>query len=158
MASIANPAAARSGAGGLPSASGGVITPRCTRASCQIPSAWLATTSSTGVATSLACTSRSAATSSGVGSGSSDPGGPPGPCGTPAPGPAPAPSSPSPPSPCGGRCSPDGVHKLLTLVSFHVDNRWEVGLHVTRVGPHRPVACHTNVVSPPETVVAKTPE
>ena len=102
------------GAGGRPSASGGVITPRCTRASCQIPSAWLATTSSTGVATSRACTSRSASTSSGgrLALGVSA---------------CRAPAGPVPGRRRRGRCSPDGVQRLLTLVSSRVHNRWEVG-------------------------------
>ena len=58
------------GRGRRPCSSGGVTTPRWTSASCQIPSAWLTITSATGVATSRACSSRSAAISSlGLGSG-----------------------------------------------------------------------------------------
>src|SRR5258707_15658718 len=111
---MASPADARSGAGGVPVSSGGGITPRWTSATCHKPSAWLAITSSTGVATRRACTSRSASISSGLGSGppSGGEGGPPsGPEG----------------GPSGGSCSPDGVQRLLTLVSSHVDNREEVG-------------------------------
>ena len=64
-ASIASPAEARSGAGRRPWSSGGVTTPRCTSASCQIPIAWLTITSATGVAASRSCSSRTASSSSG---------------------------------------------------------------------------------------------
>src|SRR5450759_141126 len=90
---------------------------RCSTASCHNPTAWLAIRSSTGVAASSARTRCISAASS---ASSADPpgdplGGPPG-------GDPPGPSSPPGPG-VPGSCSPEGVHKPLTLVSSLLDNR-----------------------------------
>ena len=133
-ASIASPAAARSGSGGRPCSSGGVTTPRWTSASCQMPSAWLAMTSSTGVATSRACSSRSAAISSGRLGGSGRVG---------APGLAPVRVAGS----CAARRCPEAAHAGILAMSDNLTTR-EVGPPVRGHGRRRRPSPHLAGSSP----------